>query len=76
MRKIDEEKIKRQAKEIMDDFVRSLDKIGGIKEAFGAERKVSVRTPKKSEFSDFKERALKNAPKRKGNYFVMEKKNW
>ncbi len=73
---LDEEKIKRQAKAIMDDFVKALDKIGKVKEEFGVERPDFVRAPKKSTFTDFKEKALNNAPKRKGDYFVMEKKRW
>lgn len=76
MRSIDAEKIKAQAKGIMDDFVKALDRIKEVKEEFGAERKEATRKAGKSEFPGFRERALSNAPKRKDNYFLTEKKRW
>ncbi len=71
-----EEEIKKQAKQIMDSFVKALDKVN-IEEKFGAERKQFVREKlTKEEDQQFKEKMLKNAPKTKGHYIVAEKKSW
>ena len=40
---IDKEKIRKEAKHIMDNFIKALDKAKGIKESFGSERKDSTR---------------------------------
>ena len=74
---MDEEKIKKQAKKIMDEFISALNKVPKIKEEFGQERKQFTRKSEKSEYGDeFKERMLKNAPKVKDEQLVMEKKSW
>jgi len=74
---MDEEKIKKQAKKIMDEFISALNKVPKIKEEFGVERKDFTRKAEKSEYGkDFKKRMLKNAPKVKDDQLVMEKKSW
>lgn len=74
---INEEKITKQAKSIMDNFIKALDKAKGIKGEFGSERKCSMRAEiKKHKDFDFRKRMFKNAPKKKDDFLVMEKKNW
>jgi hypothetical protein len=77
----DQEKIKVQAKAIMDEFVKALDKVH-VDSEYGIERRDETRDPKKSglntaeETDDFKRRMLKNAPHISGDYLQMEKKSW
>ena len=74
---IDREKIKKQAKNIMDNFIKALDKAEGVKKEFGSERKDSMRAKiKKHKDPDFRKRMFKNAPKKRDDFLVMEKKNW
>jgi hypothetical protein len=74
---IDREKIEKEAKKIMDDFISALDKVPEIGQQFGNEREEQLRVPEKPEDSkDFKKKIFKNAPKVKDDYFVMEKKSW
>jgi len=74
---IDREKIRKQAKHIMDNFIKALDKAEGIKESFGSERKDSTRAKiKKDKDPEFRKRMFKNAPKKRDDFLVMEKKNW
>ncbi len=74
---MDEEKIKKQAKNIMDEFISALNKVPRIKEKFGQERNQFIRKAEKCEYGpEFKERMLKNAPKVKDDQLVMEKKSW
>lgn len=71
------EKIKAEAKQIMDDFMKALDKVKDIPEEFGAERKNSIREPSESLYGEeFKEKILKNAPKKDDDCIVAEKKSW
>ncbi len=74
---MDEEKIKNQAKKIMDEFISALDKVPKIKEDFGVERKQFTRKAEKCDYGpEFKKRMLKNAPKVKDDQIQMEKKSW
>jgi len=74
---IDREKIRKQAKYIMDNFIKALDKAEGVKEEFGSERKCSMRAEiKKDKDTDFRKRMFNNAPKKRDDFLVMEKKNW
>ncbi len=74
---MDEEKIKRQAKAIMDEFIKALDKVGQVSGEAGLERDEFERSGKagKSD-AEFRERMLKNAPRKEGNFIVAEKKSW
>lgn len=74
---MDKEKIKEQAKKIMDDFVKALDKVEAIKEEFGVRREVNTREKTKCGCDpEFKERFFKNAPKVEDDFLMMEKKKW
>ena len=74
---IDREKIRKEAKHIMNNFIRALDKAKGVKEEFGSERKDSMRVKvKKHKDPDFRKRMFMNAPKKRDDFLVMEKKNW
>ena len=74
---LDEEKIMRQAKAVMDEFIKALDKVGGISGEVGLEREQMTREATKSKPNkDFRERMLKNAPKKDGNNIIAEKKSW
>jgi len=75
--KLDEGKIKKQAKAIMDEFVNALDKVGEISGDAGLEREETTREARQAkQNNDFKERILKNAPKKSDSYIVAEKKSW
>ncbi len=74
---INKEEIRKQAKQIMDNFIKALDKAEDIKESFGSERKDSTRAKiKKHKDPYFRERVFRNAPKKRDDFLVMEKKNW
>ena len=74
---MNKEEIRKQAKKIIDEFMSALKKSEEIEEKVGFDRKEFVRNGKKQrENEGFKVRALKNAPKKRGNYFVAEKKKW
>lgn len=74
---MDKEKVQKAAKALMDEFMAALE---GAEEAggeVGIEREESVRKAGKCELTEgFPERMLKNAPARKDNYVVAEKKKW
>lgn len=75
---VDKEKVKEQAKKLMDEFVSALENAEEIKEDFGVDRKDVMRVPGKDKYkgSDFKERMLKNAPKVEDEQIVAERKKW
>jgi Asp-tRNA(Asn)/Glu-tRNA(Gln) amidotransferase C subunit len=75
---MNQEKIKEQAKVIMDEFVKALDNAGvDISGDVGIERKSFVRKGKKEKYGeDFKKRILENAPKKSDGQILTEKKNW
>lgn len=70
-----EEAIKKQAKAIMDEFVKALDKIGTVKESEANVEATRKARPAKSE-PDFMARMLANAPKKDKDHVIAEKKNW
>lgn len=74
---MDEEKIRREAKALMDEFMAALEAAEDVKEEVGIERAESVRNAGKCELTEgFPERMLKNAPSKKNRYVVAEKKKW
>lgn len=74
--KLDEEKIRKQAKAIMDEFIKALEKVEEEGKA-GIERKETTRIPEESEKDEgFREKMFKNAPKKKRDYIVAERKSW
>ncbi len=66
-----------QAKLIMDEFVKALDRVGEISGEASIERDESTRKGKtgKSD-AEFQKRMLKNAPRKEGNCLVAERKSW
>lgn len=75
--KLDEERIKGQAKAIMDEFVKALDKVGELSGEVGIERTETARAAKAAKADKgFKERMLKNAPRKEDGQILAEKKSW
>jgi len=75
----EKEQIKRQAKSIMDNFARALDKVKLPKEIAVVERQQDIRQEREGEActdKDFRKLIFKNAPKKQGNHFVAEKGGW
>lgn len=74
---MDQEKIeKKEAKKIMDEFIKELDKIQLTKE-FGTKRTFQTRESFENDCeSEFRERMFKNAPKERKGFIVAEKKSW
>ncbi len=74
---MDNKKIIKQAKKIMDEFISALEKVPNIKKEFGQERNIFTRKPEKSEYGpEFWDIAVKNAPKVKDRQIQMDKKSW
>lgn len=74
---MDEEKIKSQAKAIMDEFIRALELAGLSTGEGGLEREEMTREAKKTEpESEFRKRMLKNAPKKDNSHIIAERKSW
>lgn len=74
---MDKEKVQKAAKALMDEFMAALERVDEAGGKVGIERKDSVREAGKCEPAEgFSERMLKNAPARKDNYVVAEKKKW
>jgi Asp-tRNA(Asn)/Glu-tRNA(Gln) amidotransferase C subunit len=75
----EQEDIAGQAKKIMDDFIKELEKLPELKE-FGVEREHFSRKPKKENYSEknqnFRESMLDNSPKIKDGCILAEKKSW
>ena len=75
--KLDEEKIQKEAKAIMDEFVKALDKVGEISGEVGLEREQATREAKQAKADKgFRERMLKNAPRKEDGQILVEKKSW
>jgi len=74
---MDQEKIRREAKALMDEFMAALETAEEIKDEVGVERETSTRKAEKCELTEgFPERMLKNAPTKKNRFVVAEKKTW
>ena len=73
---MDEDKIVKEAKQIMDDFMTALDKLPEIQEEFGNRRNSSTREPSECKYKDFKKKILANAPKTEDDCILAEKKKW
>ncbi|MBI2134075.1 hypothetical protein HYU11_05325 [Candidatus Woesearchaeota archaeon] len=69
--------VRKQAKQIMDDFMNALDRLGEISMEYGLERKEQTRPdPKEQDFPEFRKSILKNAPKKNNDFIIAEKKKW
>lgn len=74
---MDQERIRKQAKALMDEFMAALESAEEVKEEVGIEREESTRKAGKSELTEgFPEKMLGNAPSKKDAYIVAEKKKW
>lgn len=72
------DQIKKEAKEIMDKFAKSLDSIKEkVKDSF-VEREKDRREEKEGKFADrdFREIMFENAPSKSGDFICGEKKKW
>ena len=76
-KEINKEQIKKQAKEIMDNFVNAMGNIE-VEENFTLKREKSYRNDGNGQPLDenFKQRFLKNAPKTKGDAILANKGEW
>ncbi len=75
---MDEKKIKRQAKQILDKFASALAKVDSEKVEIGVDREEFERKEgegKKCDF-EFKKRFLKNAPEHNDDFIITEKGGW
>jgi|WetSurMetagenome_2_1015567.scaffolds.fasta_scaffold958058_2 hypothetical protein len=70
-----EEEIQAQAKKIMDEFIKALEK-ADVKEKVGFEAEPDTRVPKGKKNPSFKKELLSNAPNTKDDCILAEKKKW
>lgn len=76
--KEEQEKIKKEAKEILDKFSNALEKAEGeIKDLKGVQRKSQTREENKTEINkDFRKAFFKNAPRKDEDFLIAEKGAW
>lgn len=74
----EKEEIKKQAKEIIDNFSEKLGKVGKKAGETFIEREKSFREEKEPMNcdEDFRSRMFENAPNKKGDFIIAEKKAW
>lgn len=74
----EKQEIRKQAKSIMDDFARALEKVKLKEEIAAVERDQDTREEKENKKSDkeFRKLIFKNAPCKKGDHFIAEKGGW
>lgn len=74
---INQEEIKKEAKQIMDNFMEALGDIK-VEEDFNLQRSDSLREETKADAldEDFQQRFLSNAPKTSGNAILANKGEW
>jgi len=73
----EEEEVRKEAKKMMDEFIKALEKVKEVKGEVGFEAEQDTRTPKEQKRDvNFKKRILENAPKSKADFIVAEKKKW
>lgn len=72
-----DDKIKKQAKEIMDEFMNALEKVNVELDHTSSQTEKNTReeNPSKPD-KEFNKRFLKNAPKTKDGEIIAEKKKW
>ena len=75
--------IEKQAKSIMENFSKKLDKVKGKVKDSGAEREQFEREEgereegkKEDQSKDFRERMFENAPNKNKDFIIAEKKEW
>ena len=69
-------KIKKQAKQIIDNFAKAIEKIEPIKPEKSKEKGYREEKQGQEPDSEFREIMFKNAPKTKGKYIQAEKGEW
>lgn len=87
--RIKKEQIQQEAKELMDMFLKALEKITVPETLAMKEQKLTLRQPKSAEVTNpanqqvtsltdqhFRGRMLENAPKHDQDYILTEKKTW
>ena len=76
---VDKEKIKKEAKQILDKFASALAKVDSEKIEFGVERDEFEREEghgEGCEDKDFKKNFLKNAPEHDDDFILTERGSW
>ena len=73
----EKEEIKKEAKEILDKFANSLEKVK-VKKTEKKEKIGGFREEGKGEEADedFRKRMFENAPRKEGDFILAEKKKW
>jgi hypothetical protein len=72
---MNEDEIKAQAKKIMDEFIKALEKVN-VEEKVGFDADSDTRVPKAKKNPDFRKELLENAPNSKDGCILAEKKKW
>ena len=72
----EKERIKKQAKNIMDSFSKKLSKIGELKESFIERDECERPETEKTDLELDKEAIFKNAPKKNKDFIIAERKTW
>ena len=74
----EQESIKKEAKEILEKFSKSLEKVESkVKETKGVQREIQSREESKvQQDKEFKKLFLKNVPKSEDDYVIAEKGAW
>jgi len=72
---MDEDKIKKQAKQILDKFAKALENVKDIEEYY-IERDVFEREEGEGEVCDFKKELLRNALNHDDDFIIAEKGDW
>ena len=75
---LNEDRIKEEAKQILDKFAKALDKVDSGKFEEGVDREEYEREEGKGEKSEegFKKRMLENSPKKDEDFIIAEKGEW
>lgn len=78
MDEVKRDKIRKEAKQILDDFSKSLDKIKFRKSERKLDENSGMRREEdgKKKDADFKDRVFKNALKKNEDYLIAESKSW
>ena len=72
----EKEKIKKQAKNIMDSFSKKLSKIGELKESFIERPECEREEGEKIGLELDREKMFENAPKKNKDFIIAERKTW
>ena len=73
---MDQNKVKIEAKKILDRFAKALEKVKTKETEFYVDREEFERAEIKGKCEDFKLELLKNAPQKDGDFIIAEKGKW